>query len=127
MLPSIYEQQIFKEILRMDFSSSLGKYLEAQVDIQGSKIRHFTPLLEKVATTISQWKNRPLSQSTKLIIINSIIVASIMHQLGVSRIPTTIVSRIDSMIARFFWGHGQDMGVHWRKRSILQAPKGVFV
>lgn len=45
-------QQTFKGIFRMNASNSLGKYLGTNVDIQGTKVRHFTPLLDTVATIV---------------------------------------------------------------------------
>lgn len=62
-IPSIplNSQQEYKTILRMEANTSIGLYLGAPIDIQGSKCHHFTPLLEKISTKISQRSHRNLS------------------------------------------------------------------
>lgn len=102
--PNIREanQQEYEPILRMNSHSSLGKYLRVPVNIQDNKIPHFTPLMEKISAIIARWSHKSLSQPYRLIIIDSILTASIMHQLAVFHIPTTKINKIDSMPARFF-------------------------
>lgn len=70
-------------------------YREIPIDIQGSKMAHFTPLIDKVSKTITRWNHINISQLAKLIIINSILIGAIMHQLSVFRIPSTIVNEIE--------------------------------
>lgn len=86
----------------MEGKRSLGSYLGAAIDIQGSKVPHFTFLLDIVSRKIASWNHTWLSQPTKLIIINSILVATIMHHLSIFQIPTTITNKLDAMIAGFF-------------------------
>lgn len=119
------KQQEYKGILRMDSQSSLGTYLGTPIDIQGSKVRHFTPLLDKVSGNISQWRHRTLSQSVKLIIINSILIPSILHHLVVFSIPCYIVNKLDGLLCRFFWTNSENGGLHWKKRALLHLPKGM--
>lgn len=45
----------YLSILRMDAHESLGTYLWIPIDIQDHKVRHFTPVLDKVSNIISQW------------------------------------------------------------------------
>ncbi|XP_057249947.1 uncharacterized protein LOC130591063 [Beta vulgaris subsp. vulgaris] len=40
---------------------------------QGSKVQHFTPILDKVSKTISSWNHINISESAKVIIINAIL------------------------------------------------------
>lgn len=108
----------------MDSKHSLGVYLGASVDIQDSRIRHFTPLLDLVSKKLSQWTQRSLSQATKVIIINSILIASLLHHLSIFRIPGAISNKIDSLLARFFWTNQYGQGIHWCRRSIIHLPKG---
>lgn len=51
----------YKEIFRMEAQESLGSYLGVNIDITGSKIWHFTPLLDSMSTRISQWQSKGLS------------------------------------------------------------------
>lgn len=40
------QKQTYEGILWMEDQSSLGKYLGETIDIQGSKVHYFTPLLD---------------------------------------------------------------------------------
>lgn len=92
----------YKEIFRMEAQDLIGNYLGVNVDVKGPKVQHFTPLLDKMSTKISQWRSKGLTQASKLIIINAILVASVVNQLSVFEIPTIIVGKLDRMLARFF-------------------------
>lgn len=80
----------------------MGKHLGVPIDIQEARVSHFTPLLDIVSQRIAQWQHRKLSQSVKLILINSILVPSIIHYISVLCIPLSIIHKIDGMIRRFF-------------------------
>ncbi|XP_057247522.1 uncharacterized protein LOC130589908 [Beta vulgaris subsp. vulgaris] len=101
--PNIPESRVleYKGILELDSTQFLGTYLGAPVDIQGKKTRHFTFLLDKISQRITTWSHSPLSQAAKLILINSILLASIAHILSVFLIPTTIANKVDVMLTRF--------------------------
>ena len=122
---STEQQQRFKSLLRMQAHSNMGTYLGIPFDIQDNKVPHFTPLLDKISSRIAQWHHHKLSQSMKLIVINSILIASLINHLSIFRIPSSITHKIDSMIGRFFWGSVTTRGIHWRDKAHIQLPKGV--
>lgn len=117
------KQQEFKHMLCMPSTSNLGVYLGVPVDIQSSKVQHFTPVLDKVMKAISSWNHLTLSQPAKLLIINTILLGKIMHYLSVFKIPATVCNKLDSLMAMFFWKDGYGKGIHWKKRSVLHHPK----
>ena len=117
-------QHQIKSIFNMNAQDSIGRYLGTQVEVSPSKIQHFTPLLDLLSSKIGQCRARNLSQAAKLIIINSFLVASLVHHISVFKIPSTIANKMDRILARFFWTTGQATGIHWRKKSILHRPKG---
>lgn len=116
--------QVYKRLLQMEDQTSLGTYLGTPIDIQGSKVQHFTPLLDVISNKITRWNHNQLSQSSKLIIINSILIATIMHQLAVLPIPTTIANKLDAMMMRFFWKNNHQIRIHWKRKEILHQPRG---
>lgn len=67
--PNILEdmQQQYKSILGVDARLSLGTYLGIPIDLQGSKVEHFTPLLDTITKRITQWNHSSISQSAKVI------------------------------------------------------------
>ncbi|XP_048497937.1 uncharacterized protein LOC125496501 [Beta vulgaris subsp. vulgaris] len=107
----------------MDAADSLGTYLGIPIDIQGSKVQHFTPILDKVSKTISSWNHINISESAKVIIINAILVGKIIHYLLVFKLPTKITNKLDSMFALFFWKDRHGKGIHWKNKSVIQRPK----
>lgn len=117
------QQRSLSTLLRMDHRENIGHYLGVSPDIQGAKVQHFTPLLDTISMKISSWQHRSLSQPAKLIIINSILVASVMHHLSTFRLPSSIATKIDSMLIRFFWLNAQNRGIHWRQKQILHLPR----
>lgn len=108
----------------MEAHSSLRKYLGSSIDIQGSKVQHFTPLLDTISNKISLWNHCTLSQSTKLIIINTILVATIMKQSSIFSVQATIVHKLDAMIAQFFSRNHTKKGIHWKKKEVMHQPRG---
>ena len=117
------DQQQYKEILRINSALSMGTYLGIPLDIQDNKVQHFTPLLDKITSRISQWNHMDMSQPAKLIIINSILIGAIRHYLSIFRIPATIVKKIYSIIAGFFWKDRFGKGIHWKSRALIQTPR----
>ncbi|XP_010692677.1 uncharacterized protein LOC104905754 [Beta vulgaris subsp. vulgaris] len=114
----------YKGILQLDAQLSLGTYLGTPVDIQGKKSLHFHYLLDKISQRITAWSHSPISQAGKIILINSVLIASIAHILSVFLLPTTIAHKVDAMIARFFWTNHSGKGITWRRQEILHMPKG---
>ena len=118
------QRQLYKTTLQMEDKHSLGTYLGSPIDIQGPKVPHFTFLLDVVSRKIAAWNHTWLTQPTKLIVINSILAATIMHHLSIFQLPATITNKLDAMLARFFWKNNDQTGIHWKKRGILHHPKG---
>ena len=59
-----------------------------------------------------------------MILINSVLIASIAHILSVFLLPTTIANKVDATVARFFWTNHSGKGIAWRRKEILHMPKG---
>ncbi|XP_057250094.1 uncharacterized protein LOC130591176 [Beta vulgaris subsp. vulgaris] len=114
----------YKRILQLDAKESLGTYLGTPVDIQGKKTQHFTFLLDNISQRITAWNHSPISQAGKLILINSVLIASIAHILSVFLIPTTIANKLDAMLARFFWSNSSGKGIAWKSKELLHLQKG---
>lgn len=109
----------------MDSSTSVGMHLGVPIDIQDTKVRHFTPLLDKITLKISQWAHFDISQSSKIIIINAILIGLIRHYLSILRIPETILSKIDRLMAIFFWKDRHGKGIPWKNRELLHRHQNI--
>ncbi|XP_021837769.2 uncharacterized protein [Spinacia oleracea] len=115
----------FKDILQMKLVQNLGTHLGVPIDLEGKKYSNFQFIVDKVACKISAWNSCNLSQSQKLVLINSILLAMASHVLSCMEVPLAITSKLDSIITRFFWAGKEGSGLHWVKRSTLQLPRGL--
>ncbi|KAL2894022.1 hypothetical protein RDABS01_009931 [Bienertia sinuspersici] len=68
-----------KHILRMDSRDNMGNSLGVPIDIQRKKGENFQFLIDKVATRLTSWNHKFLSQPGKLVLINSVLVALSTH------------------------------------------------
>ncbi|XP_056691844.1 uncharacterized protein [Spinacia oleracea] len=122
---SLSQQQLFKSILRMPQVSQFGQHLGVPIDCVGSKRSHFNYLIDKVSELITSWNGVLISQVQKMVLINTVIVATVSHVMMSLDIPITIVNKIDSLIATFFWAKQGHKGMHWIRKSILHLPRGM--
>ncbi|XP_021841161.2 uncharacterized protein [Spinacia oleracea] len=122
---SLPDQQLFKSILRMPQVVKFGNHLGVPIDLIGSRRSHFNYLIDKVAELIISWNGVLLSQAQKLVLINTVLVATVSHVMMSLEIPGAVASKIDSMIATFFWAKQGQKGMHWVRRDILQLPRGM--
>ncbi|XP_021771322.1 uncharacterized protein LOC110735439 [Chenopodium quinoa] len=111
--------------LKLHCKPSLGSYLGLPVEFGRSKVDDFGFLIDKVVKRQSDFADVGLSSTAKLVIINSILVASFNHILSVFKVPPSICSRIDNLLARFWWkSDSQSRGLAMRSKSLLR-PKGL--
>lgn len=89
--------------LRLTQKTSLGPYLGVPVDLVRSKCSAFYDLVDKIARRIANFTSLRLSSATKLVVINSVLIASITHVLSVFKVSQTICDCIDQLCLRFWW------------------------
>ncbi|XP_021839984.1 uncharacterized protein [Spinacia oleracea] len=112
--------------LRLGQRSSLGPYLGVPVDIGRSKCSGFFDLVDIIARKLANFSSLHLSAAAKLVVINSVLVASITHVLSVFLIPKSICDRIDSLCLRFWWrSSAASKGMAMVSSSLLHFPKGM--
>ncbi|XP_021764901.1 uncharacterized protein LOC110729476 [Chenopodium quinoa] len=112
--------------LKLQCKSSLGSYLGLLVDLGRGKVSEFSYLIDKVVQRLSGLASMGLSSAAKLVIINSVMVASFNHVLSVFHVPSSICSKVDNLLARFWWKSDQhSRGLALRSKSLLHLPKGM--
>ncbi|XP_021856780.1 uncharacterized protein [Spinacia oleracea] len=122
---SMQEKQEFVTILRMPMVTTLDHHLGSPIDLQGTKYSNFVFLIDQISKKINDWNAIPLSQTQKVILINSVLISMASHVMSCFHLPSAISSKIDSMIAQFFWDNKDRKGIHWVGRSIIHLPKGM--
>ncbi|XP_074271526.1 uncharacterized protein LOC141595457 [Silene latifolia] len=111
-------------ILRMKDSSIFGTYLGVPVDLPKQKTTAFQGLIDKLKSCVSSWSSLHLSQSSKLVIINSILLGSMAHILAAIPLPLAISRKLDSLIFAFWWSKDtKRRSIHWLSQQHLHALK----
>lgn len=111
--------------LPMQSRSSIGDYLGMPVDLGRSKCKDFQFMVDKVVKRLASYATFQLSAAAKLVIINSIVVASFNHILSVFKVSASICDRIDSLLSRFLWRSAKDSkGIALASSSMTHLPKG---
>ncbi|XP_074297340.1 uncharacterized protein LOC141628051 [Silene latifolia] len=110
-------------ILKMKTTNCFGNYLGVPVDLPSKRSTTFHPLLDKMTKRIIAWSALHLSQSCKLLIINSILLGSLKYLLTAIPFPLGICKKIDSLISSFWWRKDMKIkSIHWLSRDSLQLP-----
>ncbi|XP_074300229.1 uncharacterized protein LOC141631461 [Silene latifolia] len=111
-------------ILRMQAFDSFGTYLGVPVDIPKCKKTAFHDILDKITKRISSWSSLHLSQASKFVIINSILLGSLFHILAAVPLPLSVSKKIDSLIAAFWWSkNSSHRSIHWLSQPHLHVPR----
>ncbi|XP_021726229.1 uncharacterized protein LOC110693417 [Chenopodium quinoa] len=124
-LEKVEEVEDLKAILSVGQVQVLDRHLGAPIDFTARKMNAFKYFVDKVAAQILSWAALNLSQSVKLILINTVLISIPSHVMKCFKLPASITNRTDSLIARFWWGSRGDKGMQWVKRDIIQRPKGM--
>ncbi|KAJ0094336.1 hypothetical protein Patl1_15029 [Pistacia atlantica] len=66
--------------------------------------RHLEPLVEQVRRRIAGWKSKLLSQGGRLTLMKHVLTCMSTHLLAVLNVPMKVFSRLNSLMATFFWG-----------------------
>ncbi|XP_021715330.1 uncharacterized protein LOC110683265 [Chenopodium quinoa] len=112
--------------LKLQCKSTLGSYLGVPVELGRSKVADFGFLIDKVVQRLSAFASLGLSSAAKLIIINSVLVASFNHILSIFKVPLSICSKVDGLLARFWWrSDHRSRGLALRSSTLLHLPKGL--
>ncbi|XP_021714867.1 uncharacterized protein LOC110682830 [Chenopodium quinoa] len=112
--------------LKLQSKPTLGSNLGLPVDLGRNKVSDFSFLIDKVVQRLTAFASLGLSSAAKLVIINSVLVASFNHVLSVFHIPTSICSKIDNLLARFWWKSDfRSRGLALRSKTLLHLPKGL--
>ncbi|XP_021715240.1 uncharacterized protein LOC110683201 [Chenopodium quinoa] len=106
----------FKSILRVPIIDNMGKHLGVPIDLSGRKASFFVDLVECVKKKIMSWAHCKLSESAKLILINSVLLGMVAHVMKTCKLPMSISNKLDSLITRFWWAKSGEKDIHWINR-----------
>ncbi|XP_021736564.1 uncharacterized protein LOC110703122 [Chenopodium quinoa] len=100
------------------------KYLGIPTVVGRSKKAIFAAILDRMWKKLQGWKEKLLSRAGKEVLLKAVIQAIPTYLMGVYKFPCSVVEKIGSAMARFFWGQkGMRRKVHWRSWAAMCTPK----
>ncbi|XP_021724328.1 uncharacterized protein LOC110691696 [Chenopodium quinoa] len=119
-------REFLSSALHMQAKNSLGSYLGLPVDLGRAKCHQFQPLVDKVTQKLSAFSSRRLSAAAKLVLINTVVIASLNHVLSVFKLPVTISVQIGRLLSRFWWkNNSSSRGLALTPSAALVLPRGL--
>src|SRR5688572_4042443 len=66
-----------------------------------------------------------LTPAGKVVLINAVLISLHQHIFSVYMIPRRVVSKIRSLVLKFFWGKSDgSRSVHWKNQDVVFRPRG---
>ncbi|XP_021756104.1 uncharacterized protein LOC110721271 [Chenopodium quinoa] len=91
------------------------KYLGIPTIVGRSKKAIFEAVIDRIWKKLQGWKEKLLSRAGKEILLKSVIQEIPTYLMGVYKFPRDTIQRIQSAMARFWWGSdGFKRKTHWR-------------
>lgn len=101
-----------------------SKYLGLPTIVGRSKRRIFYCLKEKIRKKLKGWKEKLLAYAGREVLIKVVAQSISTYIMSVFKLPSSLISDIQSMIAKFWWGAKMDeRKFHWLSLSKLCRPK----
>ena len=102
-------------VLNMRQVTRHEKYLGIPSISGRSKKLIFDSLLDRIWKKLQGWKEKLLSRAGKEVLLKSVIQAIPTYLMGVYKLPTTVIQKIHSAMARFWWGSSAThRKIHWK-------------
>ncbi|XP_048498238.1 uncharacterized protein LOC125496736 [Beta vulgaris subsp. vulgaris] len=120
--------QKFRRLMRRPLGvkdkNEIGSYLGCPMEVDGRSTSVFNSIVSKVADKISSWKFINLSQTGKLILINTILISLASNIISIYMLPKRITKKITSMLLKFWWSSSMDKKpIYWKKRELIEKHK----
>ncbi|XP_056842959.1 uncharacterized protein LOC130495566 [Raphanus sativus] len=118
------ERQELRDILGIQNQGGIGFYLGIPENLSGSKIQVFGFIHERLNDRVNGWTFRFFSKGGKEVIIKSVVTALPNHVMASFRIPKTVIKKLTSVVAKFWWSPGgATRGMHWQSWDKVCLPK----
>lgn len=69
------------------------------------------------------WKQRHLSPGGKEVLLKAVALSMSIYSMNIFRLPKEVCEAINGILARFWWGSGENKGMHWYAWKRVCTPK----
>ncbi|CAJ2632329.1 unnamed protein product [Trifolium pratense] len=106
-------------------------YLGLQIGGDPRRLVFWEPMLNRLKTRLSGWKSRFLSFGGRLVLLKSVLTSLPVYALSFFKAPSSIISSIESLFIKFFWGGCEDSRkiswVSWKSVCLRKEYGGLGV
>ena len=99
-------RQKLHDILGKQNLGGMGSYLGIPENLGGSKVQVFGFVQDRLNNRVNGWTFKFFTKGGKEVIIKSVVTALPNHVLSCFRIPKTVMKKLTSAVAQFWWSPG---------------------
>ncbi|XP_013595032.1 PREDICTED: uncharacterized protein LOC106303259 [Brassica oleracea var. oleracea] len=115
-----------RDILGIVYEGGTSKYLGLPECFSGSKVELLSFLKDLTQSGLDLWYIKHLSQGGKEVLLKSTAGATSVFAMGCFRLPKTLLSKLSSMMANFWWDSEPNLRkTHWISWDKLCLPKAL--
>ena len=92
------------QLLGINKTSNLGKYLGFPILHKGRRRNDFQCVVERVQAKLAGWKTKCLSPAGRIVLIKVAVTAIPEYTMQCYRIPVRICDEVDKLVRDFLWG-----------------------
>lgn len=112
-----------REVLPVRIVDKHEKYLGLPTEMGRSKKEVFSWLRERVWKKTQGFGENFLSKAGKDVLIKAILQSIPTYVMSCFKLPDYLLTEIESIIAKFWWGNGESRKIHWIKWNDLCESK----
>jgi hypothetical protein len=98
-----------KSLVGVNSTQSYEKYLGLPSLIGRSRVRSFKSIEGRIWERLNGWKEKFLTQAGKEVLLKVVIQAIPTFAMSVFQLPKVLCNKINSLMARFWWGHKDNL------------------
>ncbi|XP_010451528.1 PREDICTED: uncharacterized protein LOC104733662 [Camelina sativa] len=103
-----------KSVIGISKEGGMGSYLDIPENLQGSKMKVFGYVKDRLDDRVNGWNAKLLSKGGKEIMIKSVALALPTHVMSCYKLPQELTSKLTSAISTFWWkSNDRARGLHW--------------
>ncbi|XP_030478322.2 uncharacterized protein LOC115695396 [Cannabis sativa] len=120
---SAESQNQFRQDLHLMGEGFISKYLGAPHCVARVSNSMFHYLLQKVSSKLKSWNEKFFSRAGKETLIKAVVQAIPSFAMSSFKVPKSICSKIQSLIAKFWWGSQGTNKIHWKNWDSISVSK----
>ncbi|XP_031116020.1 uncharacterized protein LOC116019789 [Ipomoea triloba] len=120
---SVVAREEVATVLGVVQAPNFGKYLGLLSFIGREKRAVFSYIEDKIKHRIGSWSKRLLLQAGKEVLLKSVAQSMPTFSMSVFLLPESVCLSIERTMNRYWWGSGNERGIHWKALDRLCIPK----